>query len=375
MKYFVFGVLVVIGFLNANDSQLCKKCHTNIYKEYASSINAGSSIYQDSVHKAVWDKHPDKISGNYKCAKCHAPTYDALEEKNITTNISEAKEAISCRFCHKISDVKKHAKANENILTSRPKTFFAADKNRKGQVVKFEKKSQLFGLINSTTGSPYHDINYSNENFYNANVCMGCHSHKQNNIGFEICNLGVEQNSTDKSCISCHMPKVKGSFANQKHSKKHSFHGSSIHHATQTNLAQYIKLSLHQKQSGFLVEIKNEATHTLFSQPLRLNQLRVTIQRDGKDIVLDPKSFVRIIGKNGKPTMPWVANSVLKDNLIKAKEIRKVEYKNELQSKDRVIMEFGYYLVNPKSAKALGMDKRSNSSKFVVLTQKAVDIE
>jgi hypothetical protein len=169
------------------------------------------------------------------------------------------------------------------------------------------------------------------------------------------------------------MPKVKGSLANQKQSPTHAFHGQNIHGSTPKRLSKYIKLSLTQNKDGFTINIKNEAIHTLFPQPLRLNQLRVTINRAGKVIPLQTKSFVRVIGKDGKPSMPWVAESVLKDTLIKALETRKVIYDTMLKKGDIVILEFGYYVVNPKMAKKLDLTDES-ATKFIVLTKKRITI-
>ena len=185
--------------------------------------------------------------------------------------------------------------------------------------------------------------------------------------------MQIKKDDSKETCISCHMPKLQGSFVNLKDTKKHAFHGISIHTTDISLLSKYIKLSLNQTSKGFEINIKNKANHTLFAQPLRLNQLRVTIERDGKNIPLKRENFMRIIGKNGKPAMPWVADSELKNTLIKAHEVRKVTYDTPLKKGDSVVIKFGYYLVNPKSAKKLGITDKS-VTKFTVLTKKRVSI-
>ena len=85
------------------------------------------------------------------------------------------------------------------------------------------------------------------------------------------------------------------------------------------------------------------------------------------------ESFIKIIGKDGKPAMPWLANEILKDTLIKALETRKVTYNTLLQKGDVVILEFGYHLVNPKAAKKLGITDKS-ATKFIVLKKKRISI-
>jgi hypothetical protein len=58
----------------ALDNTTCQKCHPKIYKEYQTSAHKNASIYNDPIHKAIWDLHPAKKKENYKCAKCHTPS-------------------------------------------------------------------------------------------------------------------------------------------------------------------------------------------------------------------------------------------------------------------------------------------------------------
>lgn len=202
---------------------------------------------------------------------------------------------------------------------------------------------------------------------------MGCHAHKQNDKGFSVCDMQIKQGDSKETCISCHMPQIKGTLANQKQSATHAFHGHSIHQPTPSNLSKYIKLAIDIKEDGFIVNIKNEAIHTLFSQPLRLNQLKVFIERGGETIPLKTTSFIKVIGKDGKPAMPWLANEALKDSLIKALETRKVTYGTKLKKGDVVLLEFGYHVVNPKAAKKLGISDKS-VTEFIVLTKRRISI-
>jgi len=228
-------------------------------------------------------------------------------------------------------------------------------------------------MLTTKTGSPYHDIDYSNEGYYNGDSCMGCHSHKQNSKNFVVCDLEVKQGDSKESCVSCHLPQVQGSLANQKESATHAFHGQSIHNNTPALLSKYIKLSLDKNANGFNVNIKNEATHTLFPQPLRLNQLKVSIERDGKSIDLKTESFARVIGTDGKPSMPWLADAIISDTSIKAHETRTVKYTDVLKEGDVVVVKFGYYVVNPKAAKKLEITDKS-VTEFIVLTKKRFSI-
>jgi DNA-directed RNA polymerase subunit RPC12/RpoP len=357
------------------ENTTCKKCHPVIFAEYQSSIHSKASIFKDAVHKAVWDKHPAKPKNNYKCAKCHTPSdHDLVSGKSkLSNNEIQQTEPISCQACHTIKSIEKHAKANKNKFIDKKKYFFSADQEKKGTKVVFKEESHFLGMFKTKVGSPYHDIDYSNENYYNGDACMGCHSHKQNGKGFVICDLEVVQGDSKETCVSCHMPKTQGSMANQVHTGTHAFHGTSIHNSDVKLLSKYIKLSLVKKRDGFDIVIKNETTHTLFPQPLRLNQLRVKIERANKTIALKTESFAKIIGTNGKPSMPWLADAVISDTSIKALETRKVTYDTELQKGDTVIVEFGYYIVNPKAAEKLDIEDKS-VTEFIVLTKKRFTI-
>ncbi len=356
------------------ENTTCQKCHPKIYQEYQRSIHAKASIYTDAIHKAVWDKHPAKPKGNYNCAVCHTPADHALtQHKGLPAdNAIQHNEPISCQSCHTIESIQTHAKRNINHYTDKPKYFYAADKQRKGQKVIFKEEKSLFGLLTHTTGSPYHDIDYSNENFYNGGVCLGCHDHKQNGKGFSICDLEVKQTPEDPTCMGCHMPQTQGAVANQKQTQTHAFHGNSIHQ-TPKHLASYVPLSLTTDANGFSVTIENQATHTLFPQPLREGQLRVSITHQGKTTTLPPVSFKRTIGKAGKPAMPWLATEVLNDSTIKAKEKRAIHFDTPLHPGDEVTLTLGYYLVNPKAAKALNITQEE-ATQFIVLNKTHITI-
>ncbi|RLA74006.1 MAG: hypothetical protein DRG30_05700 [Epsilonproteobacteria bacterium] len=374
MKYFLFSPLLLLTALDAKpvlENQSCKVCHPQIYQEYQNSMHSKSSIYKDILHKAVWDKHPAKAKGEYSCAKCHTPSDHQLMngKSQLADNPTQQSEPISCQLCHQIESIEKHAKSNKNIFTSKDKHFFSANKEKKGEKIKFKQESRFFGLLTIQSGSPHHSIDYSNENYYNGDACMGCHSHKQNAKGFIVCDMEVKQGDSKETCISCHMPKVQGSLANHKESPSHAFHGLSIHNSPAQTLAKYVKLTLDQQANAFDIMIKNEATHALFPQPLRLAQLRVNIEREGKTIPLKTESFVKIIGTTGKMSMPWLADSIISDNSIKALETRKIHYDITLQKTDKLIVVFGYYVISPKIAKKLNITDKE-TIKFIPLTSK-----
>ena len=343
---------VLVSFIFAASSVTCKVCHPTIYKEYSSSIHANSSIYNDPIFKAVWGKHPLSKEGKFKCAKCHTPNDIAVVNGSATLQPTaiEKNEPISCQNCHQIETIHKGKFTDKNIYLKKEKYFYSANLAKKGQKILFKTSSSFFGLMNGTTGSPYHDIDYTNENYYNGNTCLGCHSHKKIENGFEVCSLEVKKSQkSQQTCISCHMPKTLGSFVNLKESHTHASHAITLRRDEYKHLAKFIDLSINKTESGIKIELKNQANHALFVHPLRLGQLRISLNNK----LLKSVNFQRVIGKNGKPTMPWHADSVIKNSTLKAFETRIIDINATFKKNDKFNATLGYFLVNPKAAKKL----------------------
>jgi len=378
----ILSIIFIILNIYANefiDSTTCKGCHPTIYGEFYDSSHRKASVFENKVHKAMWDLHPDKQKESYTCATCHTPT-DLELLKNLEENKKampennnvQTQEAISCVYCHSIKDVENHAKSNKNIISEEEKVFYSANENNRDQKNKsFKDEVSLFGMMKEKSGSPFHKIDYSNDNFYTGKMCMGCHSHMQNDNNFDLCRMD-EKGAKDEetNCISCHMPKIAGSATSIKITKEHRFHGFASGSKNQDLLAKYIKIDFKENINDFDVSIKNEAAHNLFLQPLRLAQLKVSILRDSKTINLDTKSFARIIGKDGKPTMPWIADSEIENNMLKANERRVINYDFKLQKDDKIEVIFGYYTVNPKMIEKLNLQDDEESKKFNIIFSK-----
>ena len=62
-----------------------------------------------------------------------------------------------------------------------------------------------------------------------------------------------------------------------------------------------------------------------------------------------------------------LATQVVKDNMIKAKEKRVISFEKELQHGDEIEIILGYYIVNPKAVKKLGLEKEKELTKFTPL--------
>lgn len=365
--YLTAILLLLSSSLSANakfaKNKECKKCHPLISKEYASSMHFNSTIYRDPVHKAIWDKHPiNKKKGKYKCAKCHIPTADNLSDmmgkgtKGMPDPDNEThNEAVACAFCHRIDSVEHGVMSHKNIVSKKEKHFY--------------------GNIKDALKNDFHTSSSTNENFKNGNMCIGCHSHKKNKAKLDVCVTDVSNKRDTNNCISCHMPKVKGSISSERKTKEHTFHGFPGASSNQDMLSKHIKLGFSKNDNGFEVMVDNQSPHALMLHPLRLTQLRVDIEIDGKIYRLKPKVFLRVIGKDGKPTPPWLATEVVKDTMIKGDEKRLVKYDQALKEGDKVHVMLGYFLVNPKALKKLGMENLESVKKFNVLKKETYIIK
>jgi hypothetical protein len=366
MKLFSLFLLFTFSLL-ANDavhkfapSKDCKACHAQIYSEFYSSMHANSTPNKDPIHKAVWDKHPsNKKFERYTCGKCHTPAADNLDkmmtkgEKALPdTQNATHQEAISCAYCHRIQSIEKHAKSNTNIISKTPKAYY--------------------GTMKNNLESPYHEILTDDNNLMKSgNTCIGCHSHKMNKFKLNVCSTDIKNRVDGANCVSCHMPKVKGSASSIHDTKTHSFHGFAGSHFNSEMLAKYVDISIVKNKDSFTVNIDNQSSHALLLHPLRVAVLKISVKRDDRTIKLKKEVFVRVIGKEGKPAMPWVATSVIKDTMIKGNEKRAVKRDFKLQKGDRVDIVLGWFLVNPKAVKKLGLENEKVATEFHVFKKQS----
>jgi len=350
---FLLILMFSITSLYSSKIELCKTCHPKIYREFQQSQHRKSIPKLDKVHGAVWNLHPLSKKTDYKCAKCHSP---------------KENEGVTCLTCHTIVDIEEHSKSNKNIYETKPKTLYSAQKGSEDKKIIYHEKSYFFGLFTKTEGSPYHNIDYTNKNYYDANMCMGCHSHKSNSSGFVVCKTDKKGvSNSGKNCITCHMPQVKGSATTIRKSETHAFHGFAGVRNYHEMLSKYIDLEYKKSTDGFDIIIKNKAPHDLLTHPLRVVKLVTNIKRDDKRVELKPHTFAKILAKDNKPAMPWLANSFLKNDMIKANENRVVKFEYKLKKGDKIEVKLGYFIVNPKAVKKLGLKSEKGLSQFVTL--------
>ncbi|RLA74688.1 MAG: hypothetical protein DRG78_21135, partial [Epsilonproteobacteria bacterium] len=129
-------------------------------------------------------------------------------------------------------------------------------------------------------------------------------------------------------------------------------------------MTKHVDISILREINDFIINIDNRTSHALLLHPLRTAVLKVNVLRGTKTLKLKDEVFVRVIGHNGKPAMPWAASVTLKNTMIQANEKRSVEYKFKLQKGDRVDVVLGWYLVNPQALKPLKLENEKVATDF-----------
>jgi hypothetical protein len=332
----------------------CVRCHLDIYEEFKSSPHYQSTIFRDEVHKKIFKMHTKSTkSKEYVCAKCHTPTVKDTKIANIQKNRKLYDEAIGCAYCHRIQSIEKHPKANKNIIS--------------------KKKAKYFGTRSPETRSDFHEIVNTNPIFKKGDICLGCHSHKKNEKKFEVCRTD-SKNSEKENCVTCHMPQVPGSLSDRVETLTHSYHGFAGVHVGWELLSKYVEIKFSQEKSGFKITVINKAPHKLFLHPMREAMLVVSVYDKTLSKLKEfKKVFTTIIGKGNKPTPPWLAEKIVKDNMIKPFEKRELHFNYQPPKDSTVEVRLGFFLIKPKMAKKMGFDKEEYR-KFYILKEERFDI-
>ena len=350
MKYLLF-LLIGISLYSSTSypsSESCNECHENIYREHTASMHHNSSLFKDEVHAKVKEA---TSKDSYKCAICHMPAATNLRsimsgEKQPDANDYRQTDGVSCFYCHQISKIY-DSKAHKINFS-----------NYKG-----DNKPVVFGNLKKPYESNEHE-SQDNEIYKNSEVCMGCHSHKQNAKGFEVCNTKNQYDKTS-DCIGCHMTRTAGTVDKQnkgmrKDYASHNFLG--VH--SEEMVKKAVKLELSYKDSVLELTINNRMGHSIITHPMRLKFVKTTITRDKQVIwsnfnespIEDTEASFIILFKDadGKTSMPSDAVEYKLNRNLKASQTKIIKYKvPKLQKGDEIKSVWISYIVNPKIAKKL----------------------
>lgn len=275
MRYFIFCLFLLLFATQPGwaqpakymDNYSCKECHEQIYDEYQSSAHS-QSFFSNTFHQDIAKQaHEQK----YECAVCHMPMANNLQDliegkAKPDINNKTHTDGVSCFFCHTIAYVKKSHKYNINIQARQAEGY----------------KPTLYGTLIDPDDSDKHSS--TTNPVYTANVCKGCHSHKVNDNNITVFRT-MENAQSSKDCIKCHMPEIQGGAEkidkrSRGHHASHKFLG--IHDEAFRATGMDINLSVENEQLN--VMLTNKMSHPLIIQAARAKFLKITIERDGKEI-------------------------------------------------------------------------------------------
>lgn len=363
------SALAFAANMHFEKNQKCSECHPAIYKEYKTSQHAKATIFEDKIHGAVYDKHPQhwKIE-KYRCGACHTPTADNLDEllapnNGVIPDIDNEtqNEAVACAYCHRIEDTVDGKAFGKNIVSKEERVYFTK-KDNPGK-------------------SSFHKLKTNKEVFENGKMCMGCHAHKSNKKQFQVCSTDINQDAPKKNCIECHMHKVDGAPSKFSKTKQHTYHGFPGLHGDLTNLSQYIGMEITNTDDKkmFTVTIDHDAPHASVLHPLRMGKLEVTVTRDGQVTKMQTRELMKAIGsKEGaspSPTPPWLATAVIKDTRIPANTSKAYPYEWELKAGDVITAKFGYLLVKPGALEKFELKDNKEATKFRIIKEQSFTVK
>ncbi|MCF6243807.1 MAG: cytochrome c family protein [Sulfurovum sp.] len=365
-KLFIYCMLTGFAFANMQfaKNKECSSCHPTIYNEYKTSQHAKATIFDDPIHAAVYDKHPQYNKKDmYRCGHCHTPTADnlsALVGKDGPTpdsNNETQNEAVACAYCHRIEDVKHGVTMNKNVISLKEKVYMTAKSN--------------------PGTSPFHGLKTNKAIFKDGKMCMGCHSHKSNKEEFQVCATNINNNASKKSCIECHMHKVDGAPSTMSSAKKHTFHGFPGLHGDLTHLSQYVTIDISTKEANsmFTVVVNHDVPHPSLLHPLRSSELRVSVNSGGSITKMETRKIIKKIGTKGKPSAPWLATQIVHDTRIPANSKKVYPYKWDVKSGDIITAEFGYFLVKPEALKKFDLLENKEAKKFRVIRKETFTVK
>ncbi len=175
---------------NFSSSVSCGKCHTDIYNYWQQSLHA--QALEDPIFQAAFMVVLKEVGNGVRelCLGCHAPT--AAISGDAKTRLAMSEEAVTCDFCHRITDVDIEGHAASVTLTS-------------GDV--------KYGPIEPSGKNDAHPSAQS-DLFTDSKLCATCHQWT-NEHGVAIFDTYREWEKgpyPEKGvhCQNCHMPLVEG---------------------------------------------------------------------------------------------------------------------------------------------------------------------
>lgn len=189
-----------------DDAQVCGACHTEIYRQWRTSMMAHS--WEEPIYRALLKHASEATEGRVDnfCTGCHTPI--GLTTGQINSAVNRASVAftaqhnpmpgVDCETCHNIS-----------ARTGLDNGAYVLSPRANGRPTKFGPRRDAV--------SPYHDTVYS-DLYTRSDFCATCH-----NVTHPFSSVAVERTYDEwlespyslngQNCQSCHMPGFAGKAA------------------------------------------------------------------------------------------------------------------------------------------------------------------
>ncbi|MCG6553869.1 MAG: cytochrome c family protein [Candidatus Magnetominusculus sp. LBB02] len=356
-------------------SRRCSACHPAVYKEWQTSMHSMSSTHKDPAHSAMFGAFLDDMKaagkdGGYNCVTCHMPMADnikALMEGTERPNAELWKEdeGIGCAFCHRV----------EEVVEGKDRNLFKINKD--GSYV-------ASGMAQRAP----HGVG-ANPLFTGGQMCMGCHSHLENQSGVAICSMKEEGQG---NCLSCHMESKEGPPSIESEKETHASHEMGGGHSL-AMLAKAVKVNAAVKKTQGVsiveIEVTNMASHAFPStMPMRMAWLKLTgfdaaknaVFANYKETPLEDKNalFMKAFkGAKDEIGVPaWKAEAVAFDTRLKGSEMRKFSYPIDNDAVKYVTVEVIYRLFSPGALKRYPLLKKAvDADKNIAIYKKEFTIQ
>lgn len=349
-------------------SELCGQCHSTIYEEWKGSMHAQSTALNDPIHgfmyrKVMGDPQQEGLTnkkGKYPvCLQCHAPNA-AIQKKTKLDAKPAFNEGVNCIACHTITGFK-GIEGEDGKLRLGVAAYDISQTSLQAPSGKEYSTSPEADGANSKPFHPYPMTGKHGTLFKTSDMCMGCHSKRNNEHGIPVCATGdeIKASNSSVSCQSCHMPIVDGRAS-------HAMLGGH----DKTMVKRGVALQLAVEESGDKLQAKVTMTNLLphnypTGAPFRNVYLQLTAHNDkGEEIwknfethpLKDDKQgiLVYVLGDGeGNPTGAPTAKEVLSDSRLKPHEERELEYEIPAEGVVNVRAELLYNLMLPEMIKHL----------------------
>jgi nitrate/TMAO reductase-like tetraheme cytochrome c subunit len=198
----------------------CKKCHEQVYEEWAISSHANASV------SPMFHKFEQKLNSlaqgtlGYFCMRCHAPVATTMKHPrwaSIGDGPRVFREGVTCVACHRV--VEKYAKTNgERRMEPGPlESIVVSSGDGAGLQQVLQRKDEFKVKIDPQDQSPgqlIHSKVIQFEELSNSTFCVSCHQVAVHpGIKLEVVWEQYRHSPAYKkgiSCQDCHMGRVPG---------------------------------------------------------------------------------------------------------------------------------------------------------------------